>query len=74
MRLKEFLPGYPFLAARFEHIEEHDEKTPEIEARFSTLKDKALEVLKYISGAPDKLEIRWVDTVDEIMHVALASC
>ncbi|MBL4619942.1 MAG: endopeptidase La [Marinicaulis sp.] len=55
IRLKEYESGYPFLAAHFEIIEEPEEKTPEIDARFSTLKDKALEVLRYVSGAPEAL-------------------
>ncbi|MBI1365162.1 MAG: endopeptidase La [Alphaproteobacteria bacterium] len=55
VRLKEFAPGYPFLAARFEVIEESEKKSPEIDARFSTLKARALDVLKYIAGAPESL-------------------
>lgn len=55
VRLKEFLPGYPFLAARFEIIEEPEEKSAEIDARFTALKERALEVLHYVSGAPEAL-------------------
>lgn len=55
VRLKEFQPGYPFLAARFEIIEEEDEKSPEIDARFSNLKERALEVLRYVPGVPEAL-------------------
>ncbi len=55
VRLKEFVEGYPFLAARFDRIEEPDERSPAIDARFATLKERALEVLKLVSGAPQSL-------------------
>jgi ATP-dependent Lon protease len=55
VRLKDFLPGYPFLAAHFEIIEEPEEKSAEIDARFTALKERALEVLRYVSGAPEAL-------------------
>ena len=55
IRLKDFIDGRPFLAARFEIIEEPDVKTPEIDARFATLKDRALEVLKIVADAPQSL-------------------
>ena len=37
-RVREFVPGYPFIAARVERFEERDESTPEIEARFFHLR------------------------------------
>jgi len=54
-RLTEYVTGYPFLAAKFEIIDEPEEKSAEIDARFATLKERALEVLKYVSGAPQSL-------------------
>ncbi|MEO1240432.1 MAG: endopeptidase La [Pseudomonadota bacterium] len=55
IRLREYVEGYPFLTARFEQIEEPEEKSPEIDARFNALKERALEVLKYVSGVPEAL-------------------
>ncbi|MCF7971807.1 MAG: endopeptidase La [Methylococcaceae bacterium] len=45
-RVKEFLPGYPFLVARIERYEESDQSNRDIEARIITLKQKALEVFR----------------------------
>lgn len=53
--LKDYAPDYPFLAARFEIVKETPEKSPEIDARFATLKERALTVLKYVAGAPEAL-------------------
>jgi len=55
VRLKEYATEYPFLAARFETIEEPHEKSAEIDARFTTLKERALDVLKYVAGVPEAL-------------------
>ncbi len=44
-RVVEFLPGYPFMAARCELYEEPEVSSKDIEARVVTLKQKALEVL-----------------------------
>ncbi|MGJ0491659.1 endopeptidase La [Methylobacter sp.] len=54
-RVKEFLPGYPFLVARWEAYQESDETTKDIEARVVTLKNKALEVLNLSKQVPDEL-------------------
>jgi ATP-dependent Lon protease len=54
-RVKEFLPGYPFLVARIEIYEEPEESSKDIEARVITLKEKALEVLNQTKQAPDEL-------------------
>ncbi|MEF3073924.1 endopeptidase La [Methylobacter sp. Wu1] len=54
-RVKEFLPGYPFLVARWEAHQESDETTKDIDARVVTLKHKALEVLNLSKQVPDEL-------------------
>ncbi len=54
-RVKEFLPGYPFLVARIERYEEPETSSKDIEARVITLKQKALEVLAQTRQAPDEL-------------------
>ncbi len=55
VRLRDFVDGYPFLAARLEVIDEPGERSPAIDARFATLKERALEVLRLVSGAPQSL-------------------
>ena len=54
-RVREFVPGYPFLAARVERVEEQDESTPEIEARLVHLKERALEALQLLPQVPPEL-------------------
>ena len=54
-RVREFVPGYPFIAARVERVEEHDESTPEIEARLFHLKERALEALQLLPQVPPEL-------------------
>ena len=54
-RVHEFVPGYPFIAARVERFEESDESTPEIEARFLHLKERALEALQLLPQVPPEL-------------------
>jgi ATP-dependent Lon protease len=55
-RVHEFLPGHPFLAARVEWLEESWALSPEIEARTHQLRERALEALKLLPGAPDELQ------------------
>lgn len=55
IRLKDYVGGYPFLAAHFEVIEEEPQKTAQIDALFSTLKARAIEVLRYVPGVPQAL-------------------
>ncbi|MFZ5616282.1 MAG: endopeptidase La [Pseudomonadota bacterium] len=55
VRLKDYIGGYPFLAAHFEAIEEETGKSAQIDALFSTLKARAIDVLKYVPGAPQAL-------------------
>jgi ATP-dependent Lon protease len=54
-RVREFVPGYPFIAARVERIDEPEERTPEVEARFFHLKDRALEALQLLPQVPPEL-------------------
>jgi ATP-dependent Lon protease len=54
-RAIEFLPGYPFLAARIERIEELDPHTPAIDARQLQLKELMAEVLDLLPQAPAEL-------------------
>ena len=49
-----FVPGHPFIAARVERVEEHDESTPEIEAPLH-LKERALEALQLLPQVPPEL-------------------
>ena len=54
-RTLEYLPGYPFLVARIERIEEPETTSPEIEARLVHLKERTLEALQYLPQAPREL-------------------
>jgi ATP-dependent Lon protease len=54
-RVREFVPGYPFIAARVERLEEPGDRTPEIEARLFHLKESALEALQLLPQVPPEL-------------------
>src|SRR5690606_32378967 len=54
-RIREFVSGYPFIAARVELLDEPDEDRPEIEARLFHLKERALEALQLLPQAPPEL-------------------
>jgi ATP-dependent Lon protease len=54
-RVLEFLEGWPYLVARVAWIEEPTDITPEIEARFLQLKQKAVEAVGLLPHAPDEL-------------------
>ncbi|HSU62877.1 MAG TPA: endopeptidase La [Burkholderiales bacterium] len=56
-RVLEFLEGWPFLVARVQHIETRDEMTPEIEARFLQLKERAVEAIQLLANAPEELAV-----------------
>ncbi|MFA5899940.1 MAG: endopeptidase La [Hyphomicrobium sp.] len=51
----EFLTGWPFLVARVRRIQESDERTPDIEARFLNLQRQALEALELLPQAPPEM-------------------
>ncbi len=56
-RALEFLEGWPFLVARVKPIEQADETTPEIEARFMQLKEQSLAAIQLLPNAPDELSV-----------------
>jgi len=56
-RVLEFLEGWPFLVARVQYIETRDEMTPEIEARFLQLKERAVEAIQLLANAPEELAV-----------------
>ncbi|MDB5445320.1 MAG: ATP-dependent protease [Phenylobacterium sp.] len=53
--ITEFLPGWPFLVARGLHLPEPVGQGADIEARFLTLKQRALEALQLLPAAPEPL-------------------
>ncbi|MBV8471948.1 MAG: LON peptidase substrate-binding domain-containing protein, partial [Hyphomicrobiales bacterium] len=56
-RVVDFVRERPFFAARVERIEEPDQQSPEIEARFRNLKQQALETLQLLPQAPRELVV-----------------
>ena len=54
-RVREFIDGHPFLAARVEVIEEKDATGAEVEARMLQLRQRAIEALGLIPNAPAEL-------------------
>ena len=54
-RIVEFIEGYPFHAARVQQIDDEEEQTPDIQARFLQLKEKAAEVIDLLPQAPAEL-------------------
>ncbi len=54
-RVLEFLGGWPFMAARVARIEEQDDRTPEIEARYLNLQRMAVEALQLLPQTPPDL-------------------
>jgi ATP-dependent Lon protease len=56
-RVLEFLPGWPFLVARVEHILQKEEMNAELEARFLQLKSQAVEAISLLPSAPEELTV-----------------
>lgn len=54
-RVREFLPGFPFLVARIEEIGISEVITPEIEARMQLLKARAREAIQLLPNAPPEI-------------------
>ncbi|MBR0734374.1 ATP-dependent Lon protease [Bradyrhizobium japonicum] len=54
-RILDFLPGTPFLAARFQQIPEPTTSSPEIEARALNLQRQAIEAIELLPQAPPEL-------------------
>ncbi|MFZ2160206.1 MAG: endopeptidase La [Bradyrhizobium sp.] len=55
IRVLDFLPGTPFLAARVLHIPEPTASSPEIEAHFMNLQRQAIEAAELLPQAPQEL-------------------
>jgi len=55
LRVLDFLPGTPFLAARVLHIQEPTTTSPEIEARFLNLQRQAVEAAQLLPQTPPEL-------------------
>ena len=55
MRVLDYLPGTPFLAARVLHIPEPTMSSPEIEARFLNLQRQAIEAAELLPQTPQEL-------------------
>jgi ATP-dependent Lon protease len=54
-RIVEFVAGYPFHAARVQQIEDAEEQSADIQARFIQLKEKAAEIIDLLPQAPAEL-------------------
>ena len=55
IRVLDYLPGTPFLAARVLHIPEPTTSSPEIEARFLNLQRQAIEAAELLPQTPQEL-------------------
>jgi ATP-dependent Lon protease len=62
-RVGEFLPGYPFLAARVNEVGISEVLTPEIEARMQLLKERAREAIQLLRNVPPEVEAG-IDNLD----------
>jgi ATP-dependent Lon protease len=56
-RVLEFLAGWPFMVARVQYVEQSEQMTPEIEARFLQLKSQAVEAIELLPNAPEELAV-----------------
>jgi len=67
-RVLEFLPGFPFLAARVERLSDpqSEQDAQEIEARMLQLKDKLRQIISLMPQAPDELN----SVVDNMMSAS----
>ncbi|HYD94121.1 MAG TPA: endopeptidase La [Noviherbaspirillum sp.] len=54
-RVLEFITGYPFHAARVQEVEDAEEQSADIQARFLQLKERAAEVISLLPQAPSEL-------------------
>ena len=54
-RVLDFVPGLPFLAARFDEIHEPESDRPEIEALSGHIRNKAVEALEFLPQAPPEM-------------------
>ncbi|HZO04606.1 MAG TPA: endopeptidase La [Burkholderiales bacterium] len=56
-RVLEFLPGWPYLVARVQLIEQKEDLSPELEARFLQLKAQSVEAISLLPSAPEELTV-----------------
>ncbi|HJV51289.1 MAG TPA: endopeptidase La [Noviherbaspirillum sp.] len=54
-RVREYIPGYPFLAARVERLADTDTEGPDVEARLLQLREKLTETLELMPQVPEEL-------------------
>jgi ATP-dependent Lon protease len=54
-RIVEYLSGWPFMAARVIRLDEKDERSPELEARYLNLQRMAIEALELLPQTPPEL-------------------
>ncbi|HEX6144153.1 MAG TPA: endopeptidase La, partial [Geminicoccaceae bacterium] len=54
-RVKEFVPGHPYMVARIERHEEPEQEGPEVEARVLQLRQRAVEALQLLPQVPQQL-------------------
>lgn len=54
-RIEEIIEGYPFIAARVQHIREATQVTTQIEALALQLRERAIEILSLLPGIPAEL-------------------
>jgi ATP-dependent Lon protease len=54
-RALDFVPGLPFLAARFDDLREPETTNPEIEALLTNVRSKAEDAIEYLQQAPPEL-------------------
>jgi len=50
-----FVPGLPFLATRFDEINEPERSTPEVEALAANIRSKAAEAVEFLPQAPPEM-------------------
>ena len=56
-RIVEFVEGYPFHAARVQQFEDAEEQSPDIQARYLQLKERAAEIISLLPQAPVELAV-----------------
>jgi ATP-dependent Lon protease len=72
-RMLDFLPGTPFLAARFLQVPEPTTSSPEIEARFLNLQRQAIEAIQLLPQAPPELVALFQSTTSPAALADLAT-
>ena len=62
-RVREFVPGFPFLVARVEEFGSSEVLTPDIEARTALLRERAREALQLLPNVPPEMAAA-IDNLD----------